>query len=159
MRGKVQLFPGVKMVHSIQTFFAAHLPWGTQLHVELAQHEGVLYQLIMHVENVFHGSMMLAAWFGARWGFGRPPATRRQLPTAALFFLSPTQWLQHPLALLHLPCPPPKRTFNSCASLDHNVGMRVRVCRACRAESQRVAKRTTEWPAQAYTGSPPPLHP
>ena len=75
------------------------------------------------------------------------------------FFFSPTQWLQHPLALLHLPCPPPKRTFDSRASLDHNVGMRVRVCRACRADSQRVAKRTTEWPAQAYTGSPPPLHP
>ena len=37
--------------------------------------------------NVFHGSMMLAAWFGARWGFGRPPATRRQLPTAALLLL------------------------------------------------------------------------
>ena len=69
-------------------FFAVHLPWGTQLHVELAQHEGVLYQLIKHVINVFHGSMMLAAWFGARWGFGRPPATRRQLPTAALFFFA-----------------------------------------------------------------------
>ena len=81
------------------------------------------------------------------------------LVTVPFFFFSPTQWLQHPLALLHLPCPPPKRTFDSRASLDHNVGMRVRVCRACRAESQRVAKRTTEWPAQAYTGSPPPLHP
>ena len=147
------------MVHSIQTFFAAHLPWGTQLHVELAQHEGVLYQLIKHVINAFHGSIMLAAWFGLRWGVGRPPAMRRLLPTAALFFLFANPVAPTPPCALAPALPPPKRTFNSCASLDHNVGMRVRVCRACRAESQRVAKRTTEWPAQAYTGSPPPLHP
>ena len=159
MRGKVQLFPGVKMVHSIQTLFCCSSALGNPAACRAGPARGCIvptnkacYKCVPWVNDA--GCMVwreVGLWETA----SNTAAAANDRP----FFSFANPVAPTPPCALAPALPPPKRTFNSCASLDHNVGMRVRVCRACRAESQRVAKRTTEWPAQAYTGSPPPLHP